>query len=132
MTPTAFDAYRCDPVKFIDDYLPLSEKGRPWRLSPHQRKVLKLALRWTAEGRLDLLRYLIWGEMKKVGRRCSRRRWACGGHSPTVDGGGRRRRRYEQARGRVFKNHGGPRLPHKVDESAEVPPSRSPIKWDPR
>ena len=63
-----FDAYRTDPAKFIDDFLPLNEKGEPWRLSPHQRKVLQLAMRFSAEGRLVGLRYLIWGELKKSGK----------------------------------------------------------------
>src|SRR5262245_7157930 len=63
-----FDAYRTDPAAFIDRFLPLNEKGKSWRLSAHQRKVLKLALRWTAEGKLDLVRCFIWGEMKKSGK----------------------------------------------------------------
>jgi phage terminase large subunit-like protein len=63
-----FDAYRTDPAKFIDDFLPLNEKGEPWQLSPHQRKVLKLAMRFSAEGRLVGLRYLVWGEPKKSGK----------------------------------------------------------------
>ena len=62
------DRYRTDPAKFIDDFLPLNEKGKPWRLSAHQRKVLSLAFRWTAEGKLELLRLLIWAEMKKSGK----------------------------------------------------------------
>jgi phage terminase large subunit-like protein len=65
---TRLEQYRTDPAAFIDDFLPLNEKGKPWRLSAHQRKVLRLAFRWTAEGRLDLLRLLIWGEMKKSGK----------------------------------------------------------------
>ena len=63
-----FDAYRTDPAKFIDDFLPLNEKGEPWTLSPHQRRVLKLAMRFSAEGRLVGLRYLIWAESKKSGK----------------------------------------------------------------
>jgi hypothetical protein len=63
-----FDAYRTDPAKFIDDFLPVNEKGEPWTLSAYQRKVLALALRFSAEGRLTGLRYLLWGEPKKSGK----------------------------------------------------------------
>jgi hypothetical protein len=68
MSLSHLDRYRTDPASFIDQFMPLNEKGQPWRLSAHQRKVLKLAFRWTAEGRLDALRHLIWGEMKKSGK----------------------------------------------------------------
>src|SRR5688572_21019718 len=34
--PMSFDAYRWDLAKFIDDYLPLNEKGEEWTLSPYQ------------------------------------------------------------------------------------------------
>jgi hypothetical protein len=68
MNTAPFDSYRCDPAKFCDDFLPLNEKGKPWKLTAHQRKVLTLALRWTADGRLDLLRCLLWSEMKKSGK----------------------------------------------------------------
>ena len=60
--------YRWDPAAFIDDYIPLNEKGKPWRLSPHQRKVLNLAMRWAREGREQSLRLLLWAEMKKSGK----------------------------------------------------------------
>jgi phage terminase large subunit-like protein len=63
-----FDDYRTDPAKFIDDFLALNEKGDAWTLSDHQRRVLKLALRFSSEGRLVGLRYLIWGELKKSGK----------------------------------------------------------------
>jgi hypothetical protein len=62
-----FDAYRTDPAKFIDDFLPLNEAGRPWHLSAYQRRVLALAFRFV-EGLLYLLRYLLWGEIKKSGK----------------------------------------------------------------
>ncbi len=56
-----------DPVAFIDRYLPLNEKGKPWTLSWHQRRVLAVAFRWDEAGRL-LLTILLWGEMKKSGK----------------------------------------------------------------
>ena len=59
--------YLRDPVAFIDDCIPIDEKGRPWRLSPHQRGVLALAFRWAAGGQL-LVRLLLWGEPKKSGK----------------------------------------------------------------
>jgi phage terminase large subunit-like protein len=68
MSKALLEQYRTDPAAFIDRYLPNNEKGKPWTLSPHQRRVLKLALRWNAEGRLDSLRLLLWSEMKKSGK----------------------------------------------------------------
>jgi phage terminase large subunit-like protein len=56
-----------DPVAFIDKFVHLNEKGQPWRLSRHQRRVLKAAFRWDAQGRLRM-RTLLWGEMKKSGK----------------------------------------------------------------
>jgi hypothetical protein len=67
MTQTPLDVYRTDPARFIEDYLPLNEKGQPWRLSAHQRRVLQLGLQWGPSGLL-LVRLLIWGEMKKSGK----------------------------------------------------------------
>jgi hypothetical protein len=37
--------YSHDPIGFIDAYIPLNEKGQPWRLAPYQRDVLRLILR---------------------------------------------------------------------------------------
>ena len=37
-------------------------------MSAYQRQVLALAFRWTPEGRLLLLRYLLWSEPKKSGK----------------------------------------------------------------
>jgi hypothetical protein len=56
-----------DPVAFIDTYLPRNEKGTLWRLTPYQRRVLALALRRDALGRL-LFRLLLWSEPKKSGK----------------------------------------------------------------
>lgn len=56
-----------DPVAFIDRYLPLNEKGKPWGLSRHQRRVLAAAFRWDTNGRLRI-RTFVWGEMKKSGK----------------------------------------------------------------
>jgi hypothetical protein len=58
--------YRIDPAAFIDTFLPLNEQGRPWKLSPYQRRVLKLAL--TYDSGLLLTRLLLWGERKKSGK----------------------------------------------------------------
>ena len=59
--------YARDPVAFIDAMIPRNEKGQPWRLAPYQRRVLTLAFRWEATGRL-LMRLLLWGEPKKSGK----------------------------------------------------------------
>ena len=64
---TATPPYTRDPVAFIDRFIPLNEKGQPWRLSRHQRRVLRRAFRWDAHGRLRM-RTLLWGEMKKSGK----------------------------------------------------------------
>jgi phage terminase large subunit-like protein len=68
LTASELVRYRTDPAAFIDRFIPFNEKGQPWRLSVHQRRVLKLALRFTEDGRLDCLRALLWGEMKKSGK----------------------------------------------------------------
>lgn len=59
--------YARDPVAFIDRFIRFDEKGRPFRLSPHQRRVLERSMEWDADGRLRL-RIFIWGEMKKSGK----------------------------------------------------------------
>lgn len=59
--------YSRDPVRFIDRAIRKDEKGRPFRLSPHQRRVLERALVWDEDGRL-LLKLFLWGEMKKSGK----------------------------------------------------------------
>lgn len=56
-----------DPVAFIDQYITLNEKGKPWTLSRHQRRVLAAAFRWDRDGRLRI-RSFLWGEMKKSGK----------------------------------------------------------------
>lgn len=60
-------SYSRNPVAWIDKYVKRDEKGRPFRLSPHQRRVLERAMQWDEDGRL-LLRMLLWGEMKKSGK----------------------------------------------------------------
>ena len=65
------ERYRWDPAAFIDAYIPLNEKGKPWRLSAHQRRILALAFRARGEGRRDVadrLFLLLWGEIKKSGK----------------------------------------------------------------
>lgn len=67
LIPPGHSAYASAPVAFIDDMIPLNEKGKAWQLSRHQRRVLALAFRWDTNGRL-LLRLLLWGEVKKSGK----------------------------------------------------------------
>jgi len=59
--------YRRNPVAFIDQYIRLNEKGKPWSLSRHQRRVLAAAFQWDEMGRLRI-RTFLWGEMKKSGK----------------------------------------------------------------
>ena len=68
MTTDDLSAYATDPVRFVDTFIRLNERGEPWTLSPYQRQVLALAFRWTADGYLDGLRYLLWSEPKKSGK----------------------------------------------------------------
>lgn len=50
-----------DVVQFIDDNIPLNEKGKPWSLSKHQRVVLTLMY-----ARHYAIR--LWSEIKKSGK----------------------------------------------------------------
>jgi phage terminase large subunit-like protein len=52
---------RLDPVLFADTFLPNNEKGEPWRLSRHQRRVLVHMFK-------RAYRLRVWGEMKKSGK----------------------------------------------------------------
>ena len=52
---------RLDPVLFAGTFLPNSEKGEPWRLSRHQRRVLGHMFK-------RAYRLRVWGEMKKSGK----------------------------------------------------------------
>ncbi len=61
------DQLRLDLVAFADTVLRLNEKGQPWSLSRHQRRVLARFLRRDPMGRL-LFRLLLWGEIKKSGK----------------------------------------------------------------
>jgi len=61
------DKFARDPVGFVDRHVKLNEKGRPWRLSAYQRRVLKLAFAWSPAGALQM-RTLLWGEPKKSGK----------------------------------------------------------------
>src|SRR2546427_1783959 len=47
---------RLDPALFADTFLPNNEKGRPWRLSRHQRRVLVHMFK-------RAYRLRVWGEM---------------------------------------------------------------------
>ena len=68
----SLDRYRWDPAAFIDDYIPLNEKGASRGASVrHQRKIFELTWRAEREGRHDVarrLRLLLWGELKKSGK----------------------------------------------------------------
>lgn len=52
---------RLDPALFADTFLPNNEKGKPWRLSRHQRRVLAHMFK-------RAYRLRVWGEMKKSGK----------------------------------------------------------------
>jgi hypothetical protein len=52
---------RLDPVLFADTFLPNNEKGEPWRLSRHQRRVLVHMFK-------RAYRLRVWGEKKKSGK----------------------------------------------------------------
>lgn len=64
MTKTDFTH---DPIGFLDCFIRLNEKGQPWKLTRHQRRVLAAGLRWDRDGRLQV-RTFLWGEMKKSGK----------------------------------------------------------------
>lgn len=66
MTPD-LSRYARDPAAFADELIPLNEKGRPWRLTVYQRRVLVLAFRWSPPGAL-LMRLFLWSEPKKSGK----------------------------------------------------------------
>jgi phage terminase large subunit-like protein len=59
--------YAVDPALFADEVIPLNEKGRPWTLNRHQRRVLARAFRRGDLGEL-LFRLLLWSEPKKSGK----------------------------------------------------------------
>ncbi len=67
MRADALAKYAHDPVGFIDHFITRNEKGKPWRLNRHQRRVLVKALRWDDDRRL-CLRVFLWSEMKKSGK----------------------------------------------------------------
>jgi len=54
-------------IEFCDRYVTLNEKGKPWSLSKHQRKVLSLAFRFNSLAKL-LYRLILWSEPKKSGK----------------------------------------------------------------
>jgi hypothetical protein len=59
--------YPTDPVAFIDDCLPLNERGQPWRLQPHQRAVLARAFAFDKAGRLPY-DTIVYSAPKKSGK----------------------------------------------------------------
>jgi phage terminase large subunit-like protein len=58
---------RWDLAAFADTFLPNNEKGKPWRLSRHQRRVLARAFRRGRGGHLRF-RQVLWSEPKKSGK----------------------------------------------------------------
>jgi phage terminase large subunit-like protein len=58
---------RLDPALFADTFMPYNEKGKPWQLSRHQRRVLARAFR-RAPGEDLLFRLVLWSEPKKSGK----------------------------------------------------------------
>src|SRR5262249_24505342 len=65
--PEMLERLRLDPVLFADTFLPRNEKGKSWRLGPHQRQVLARAFRRGPEGDL-MFRLVLWSEPKKSGK----------------------------------------------------------------
>jgi len=65
--PVTPQRLRRDPAAFADTFLPYNEKGKPWRLSGHQRRVLAQAFRRGPGGDL-LFRLVLWSEPKKSGK----------------------------------------------------------------
>jgi phage terminase large subunit-like protein len=61
------EALTLDPALFADTFLPHNEKGQPWTLSRHQRRVLDRAFRRGLNGEL-LFQILLWSEPKKSGK----------------------------------------------------------------
>lgn len=59
--------YAWDPAAFIDDHIRQSEHGKPFRLAPHQREVLRLAFRLAPDGNFAN-ETVIWSEPKKSGK----------------------------------------------------------------
>jgi phage terminase large subunit-like protein len=59
--------YTVDFAAFVDRFLPLNERGRPWRLAEYQRRVIRVALTFDHSGQL-LRRLFVWGERKKSGK----------------------------------------------------------------
>jgi phage terminase large subunit-like protein len=61
------EVYSRDVVAFVDEYVRVSELGRPFRLLPHQRELLRGAFAFDALGRLRWST-LVWSEIKKSGK----------------------------------------------------------------
>lgn len=59
--------YATDPVAFIDDLVLRNELGRPWRLLPHQREILRVAFQFDAAGRLGWSTF-VYACVKKSGK----------------------------------------------------------------
>jgi phage terminase large subunit-like protein len=58
---------RLEPALFADTFLRNNEKGKSWRLSRHQRRVLARAFRRGRRGELRF-RLVLWSEPKKSGK----------------------------------------------------------------
>jgi len=56
-----------DPVAFIDNLVTRNELGKPFRLMPHQREILRLAFAFDENGRLPY-NTIVWSTIKKSGK----------------------------------------------------------------
>jgi phage terminase large subunit-like protein len=61
------DVYRRDVVAFIDDLIKVEERGKPFRLVDHQRKILRLAFAFDRDGRLPW-KTIVYSCLKKSGK----------------------------------------------------------------
>lgn len=61
--------YRTDIVAFIDDCILRTEEGQPFRLADHQRKILRLAFRFSPDGKLAYVT-IVYSAPKKSGKTC--------------------------------------------------------------
>lgn len=61
------DAYRRNPVVFIEDLIHQNERGEPFQLLPHQRDVLKAMFPLRPDGQF-VYRTVIWSQPKKSGK----------------------------------------------------------------
>ncbi len=63
----SLDVYRRDVVAFIDDLIKVNERGKPFRLFDHQRKILRLGFAFDRDGHLPW-KTIIYSCPKKSGK----------------------------------------------------------------